>query len=194
LNAAAAHFADVGFESFSMAELGRITGVAKGTLYLYFETREEVLLALYLEKLAAWEKRLTAMVDRDASDEAFVAIFYEVAYADSALLALMSRLDSVIEHNVPTSTLIEAKRSMATILNRSAQALAPRLKLSKAQSFDVLSSLGSLLIGTAQIDLGPQIDKSALPDDVTAFMNAFSSDHLFTANARRILAGIRAAT
>ena len=39
--------------SFSMANLAKLAGVAKGTLYLYFATREEVFLALYGQALCA---------------------------------------------------------------------------------------------------------------------------------------------
>ena len=42
LDAAEKLFREGGFESFSMAKLAKLTGVVKGTLYLYFETREEV--------------------------------------------------------------------------------------------------------------------------------------------------------
>ena len=42
LDAAEKLFREGGFESFSMTKLAKLTGVVKGTLYLYFETREEV--------------------------------------------------------------------------------------------------------------------------------------------------------
>ena len=53
LDAAKMHFEDVGYESFSMANLAKLAGVAKGTLYLYFATREEVFLALYAKPFYA---------------------------------------------------------------------------------------------------------------------------------------------
>ena len=40
-------FIETGYEGFSMAVLAQRAGVAKGTLYLYFVTKEEVLLSLY---------------------------------------------------------------------------------------------------------------------------------------------------
>src|SRR2546426_894205 len=36
---------------FPVAELARRAGLAKGTVYLYFRTREEVLLAVHLERV-----------------------------------------------------------------------------------------------------------------------------------------------
>ena len=40
-------FMEAGYEGFSMGLLSKRAGVAKGTLYLYFGTKEEVLLSLY---------------------------------------------------------------------------------------------------------------------------------------------------
>ena len=40
-------FRESGFDAFSMGELCKRSSVAKGTLYLYFQTREEVLLELW---------------------------------------------------------------------------------------------------------------------------------------------------
>lgn len=194
LEAADVHFADVGFEAFSMAELARRAGVVKGTLYLYFETREEVLLALFSDKLDAWVASLATAVASDAADTDFAATFYETAYADPTFLPLLSRLDSVIEHNVSPETLIAAKRTMAAAFEALSTGLAPRLGLSPGQSYDAMASLGSLLLGVSQLDAGPTLQESTLPADVRQFMNAFASKDLFVTNAGRILAGIRAGT
>ncbi len=51
LDAAEKHFHEVGYEAFSMASLAKLAGVVKGTLYLYFKTREEVFLTLHTRSL-----------------------------------------------------------------------------------------------------------------------------------------------
>ena len=45
--------------------------------------------------------------------------------------------------------------------------------------------------GVSQVDSGPELDESRLPEDVLQFMQAFSSRDLFESNARHILVGIR---
>ena len=47
LEAAEAYFLEVGYEAFSMAQLAKKAGLVKGTLYLYFKTREELFMTLY---------------------------------------------------------------------------------------------------------------------------------------------------
>jgi len=57
LDAASALFAEVGYEGFSVALLASKAGIVKGTLYLYFKTREEVFLALYDQSLNRWSEK-----------------------------------------------------------------------------------------------------------------------------------------
>jgi TetR/AcrR family transcriptional repressor of multidrug resistance operon len=49
---------DEGLEALSMNRLVQETGFAKGTLYLYFTTRHEILASLFVQMLTAWHHRL----------------------------------------------------------------------------------------------------------------------------------------
>ncbi len=191
LDAADEHFQQVGFEAFSMAQVGRLAGVAKGTLYLYFSTREAVLLALFGEKLTAWVDGVCDRLEVGMSDRAFVRGVFEEAHRDPALIRLMARLDSVIEHNVSLDALIAAKRHMAAELERLAARAAPVLRLTPAQVQETLAAFGALLLGVGQLDHGPDLDDEALPEDVRQFRTFYSPEHLFLTNAGRILQGIR---
>jgi len=191
LISAEAHFIDAGFEKFSMAVVAKLVGVSKGTLYLYFETREEVLLALCIDKLGAWSARLTATSGEWKSDQLFLECFYKTLVADEGLIMLMSRLDSVIEHNVSLNKLIEAKRVMATLLVSVSKTIATLLKLTDTRASEALNALTSLVMGAIQVDLGPRYSDLDLPEDVQQLINAFSSHDIFVTNGCRILAGIR---
>src|SRR4051812_18278631 len=52
-----------GVQTLTMSEVGERAGVAKATLYLYFQTREELLLALLQERLEGWFVQLDAGLD-----------------------------------------------------------------------------------------------------------------------------------
>lgn len=54
LRAAADLFAELDFEALSMASIAQRAGLAKGTLYLYFRTKEELFLHLLLARLGDW--------------------------------------------------------------------------------------------------------------------------------------------
>lgn len=192
LEFAAMHFHDVGFEKFSMAGLARLCGMAKGTLYLYFATREEVLLELCLTKLEAWRDRFIADCSNWQSDEAFALSYFNTTTIDNDLMQVFSRLDDVIEHNVSLEQLIGAKRHILQLIANIANEMTERLSLSEAQAIDATRSLAALLMGSVRGDMGPVLEKSTLPEDIQVHMDQFGSKKMFTKNACRILAGIRA--
>lgn len=192
LAAAESHFRDVGFEAFSTAKLARLAGVAKGTLYLYFTTREEVLLSLYCQQLERFAGELGNRLESGMTDDAFIRAFHDSAMADPAFVALSVRLSHVIENNVSIEALVTSKRVMRTIIEGMSTRIASALDIGEAQAFDLISSLASQLIGTARHDAGPEFDAEELPEDVRSFIDAFHTEESFLTNARRILAGIRA--
>lgn len=192
LDAADVHFREAGFEAFSMARLAKRAGVAKGTLYLYFETREEVLLALLHAKLERWVGELGTLLEPGLADEAFVTGLFDAAHEDPTLLPLLMRLDDVIEHNISMEHLIASKRALGRLIESLAGQVSTVLNLTVPQSIDLLIALSSLLVGTTRVDQGPALEDEALPEDVVQFIHAFSSKDTFVKNARRIIAGIRA--
>src|SRR5262245_16834718 len=54
LTAAAQRFAAFGYRRTGMAEIARRAGVATGTLYRYFDSKEDVFRAVVGEQLARW--------------------------------------------------------------------------------------------------------------------------------------------
>ncbi len=194
LAAAEALFPAVGFEGFTMAVLAKKSGIAKATLYVYFETREEVLLTLYLQRLEVFCDALTAELREGMTDEAFALCFQTLLEADPTYPALHGRLESVIEHNVSAERLFEAKRVMRSRLG----ALVPRIEevlgLPKRSGNLLLGALVGLSLGTAQTKLGPTIEALDPPPDIAEFMRLYTEVDVFRATAPMIIAGIRAET
>ncbi len=191
LAAAADLLRSTGFEGFSVSVLARQAGIAKGTLYLYFETREEVLLALYVETLAAWSRALVAGLRDGMGDADFVAHFQETASADPNFLTLRARLESVIEHNVSAGQLIWAKRAMHALIGDVAPRVERALRLDAGTGPRLLFALAALQLGTAQANMGPALAALDLPDDVAEFVRMHHEHDVFRDTAPMIVAGIR---
>ena len=103
-------FMDAGYEGFSMGLLSKRAGVAKGTLYLYFGTKEEVLLSLYSLEFERFCSELTAGISSVMTDAEFISRIYETSVSDPLFLALHARLGTVIEQNISVDALIISKR------------------------------------------------------------------------------------
>jgi AcrR family transcriptional regulator len=191
LAAADRQFRQSGFEAFSMSTLARDSGVAKGTLYLYFATREEVLLALHNGLLKSWCADLAAALGAVTSDADFVELFFRTMRRDPIFLQLVARLYSVIEHKVSQGALLESKRLTLQQMG----ALSPRVQaclgLSAEQVFDLMTGLGALMLGAQEADAGPCRESNDLPEDLQQLVAGFAVERVFMPNARYILAGIR---
>lgn len=175
-----------------MAQLAKKTEVAKGTLYLYFKTREELFLTLYEQSLVRWSQAFIADLSDSMTSKAYAQTLYDTALADGTFLPLLIRLEHVIEHNVAIPRLVESKQLFIRQVESVAEPTATSLNLSKAQAREIVKTLGVLLIGATGADQGPSLHGEELPEDVQTLIASFSSEPLFVKNAVRIIEGIRA--
>jgi AcrR family transcriptional regulator len=109
-----------GFDAFTMNSLATTTGLAKGTLYLYFSSREELVLALYIHLNDDWVDRFLqaekAYLPPDYA--ALCARFYQSFAADALLVDLAGRAASGLEPYVATPAKVMAKRAHARAARR----------------------------------------------------------------------------
>ena len=175
-----------------MAQLAKKTGVAKGTLYLYFQTREELFLTLYEQSLIRWSQVFIDDLSDSMTSKAYSQKLFSTASADGTFLPLLIRLEHMIEHNVAIPRLISSKQVFINQVEVLAEVTSNSLRLSKAQAIEVVKTMGVLLIGATQGDQGPSLDHEELPEDVQNLIVSFSSEPLFVKNAVRIIEGIRA--
>ncbi|MDB2584920.1 TetR/AcrR family transcriptional regulator [Alphaproteobacteria bacterium] len=194
LEAAETYFLEVGYEAFSMSNLAKKIGVAKGTLYLYFETREEIFLTLYEQSLVRWTQLFIDDLPDTMTSQAYARKLFKTAAADGTFLPLLIRLEHLIEHNVAVPRLISSKQVFILRVDAVAEVTASSLGLSEAQATEVVKTMGVLLIGATQGDQGPSLDDEELPEDVQNLIASFSSEPLFIKNAVRIIEGIRMET
>ena len=94
-----------GAEGLTMAAVARDARLAKGTLYLYFATREEMLLALLQEELAGF---FGAVVERFGPARAVTPAqlargLTVLVEARPRMVRLLGLLNTIVEHNVGES-------------------------------------------------------------------------------------------
>ena len=183
---------EAGYEAFSMSKLAKKIGLAKGTLYLYFQTREELFLTLYDQSLIRWSQTFIDELSDSMTSKAYSQKLFSTASADGTFLPLLIRLEHMIEHNVAIPRLISSKQVFINQVEVLADVTSNSLRLSKAQAIEVVKTMGVLLIGATQGDQGPSLDHEELPEDVQNLIVSFSSEPLFVKNAVRIIEGIRA--
>ena len=86
IEAAVRVFARNGFYHSRVSDIAREAGIASGTIYLYFKTKDEILVTLFREKMAAFVAALRAAIARERDPEArirrLVRLHFEVLEAN----------------------------------------------------------------------------------------------------------------
>jgi len=96
-----------------MAEVAARAGVAKGTVYLYFRTQEEIYLALLEEHFHAWIDRIELRLgDRPADPAAIAAEIAESGLADLSLLRLATLGPGTLERGVEPTLALRFRRGI----------------------------------------------------------------------------------
>lgn len=136
---------------FSMQDVGRAAGLAKGTAYFYFRTKEEILLGLLTAELDAWFDAIGPKLagSGPVGPSELADLLADSFGSRSRLLRLMAVQASVLERNLSDEAALAFKRFT---LERAAQ-LAPRLetRFPGLNGLSFLQTLTALVIGFAQL-------------------------------------------
>jgi len=89
IDAAVRVFARNGYYNSRVSDIAREAGVASGTIYLYFRTKDEILVSLFREKMAAWvafvRTEIAGEPDALAKTRRLVVLHFSVLEKDPAL-------------------------------------------------------------------------------------------------------------
>lgn len=139
------------YASLSMADTAEEVGVAKGTLYLYFKSKEEMFLAIATDELGAWfdevDRGLQA-AGSDASIAGFVQLMGQTLSHRPQLLRLIAILHTVLEQNVDYPTAQRFKTWMKERVEKTGALLEAHLPfLEPGKGASLLLKINALVIG-----------------------------------------------
>ena len=118
LNVARSLFEKHPYKDISMAQIARTAGVAKGTVFIYYSTREELFLALAREYFGEFfedmENRITELaLQGTPSSEDLTAVLKESFSGKESFLKIIPLLGTIIEHNSGYESIREFKLFLA---------------------------------------------------------------------------------
>lgn len=158
LAAAADRFQASSYELISMQEVADRAKVAKGTLYLYFKTKEELFLTLYTQALEQWFDEIDDKLRQIAAAQAtctaaeFAALVGGTLPTHPMLPRLMAITHSILEHNIDAATAITFKRMLLARMLQTGQWAETCLPfLRPGQGAHSLMQLYALVIGFQSI-------------------------------------------
>lgn len=131
LTAAAALLDGWSYSDITMDRIADRAGVAKGTLYIYFRTKEALFLSLFEDRLGAWYEELQTLADRGGgtvgASEAARVISSTLARRPT-LVRLFGLLHSTLSHNIDLETTVAFRLRQHEKISALASAFADRIK------------------------------------------------------------------
>jgi AcrR family transcriptional regulator len=153
LDAAHRLFADRPDGLPSMDELALAAGVAKGTLYLYFPSKEEVLVDLHQRYLHEFFDRLTGLLESkaDFTLEDFLALTRGEVLEHPTRLSLASLAVGLSERNIPPEAALRFKMVLGKRLIDVGERLGRAFGLDPEQCTRLLNVSYGLILGLWQL-------------------------------------------
>jgi AcrR family transcriptional regulator len=102
----------------SISEVAKKAGVAKGTVYTYFETKEELFLAVLLSLFHEWAKSFKFETNQI---ESFLHEFVDSLLQRPVLLKLASKAPVVLERNVSEEVFLNYRKGLARLIDSVAE-------------------------------------------------------------------------
>lgn len=144
-------------DALTMGELADVAGLAKGTLYLYFPTRESLLLAILIEELRDFFEEVGIKLARAAGSEAAAGVIAGALGARPLLRLLLQSLHVQIEHNVTFEELTVFKTFLWSGLTNCGSALEGAANLPPGAGFKAFLRAHALSIGLSQMATRPPL-------------------------------------
>ncbi|MBZ9613221.1 TetR/AcrR family transcriptional regulator [Rheinheimera maricola] len=140
----------------AVADIAMATGLAKGTVYRYFKSKEQIFLALLSEDFSHLFRQLQSTIAELPQPLAAAAAPFASAYLkglqqSDSLLPLLALLNAVLEQNLPQQQLLLFKQQLAQALDGLGAQLAARFsELTAASASQLLLHSYALTLGLYQ--------------------------------------------
>ncbi|MCA9922497.1 MAG: TetR family transcriptional regulator [Anaerolineales bacterium] len=151
LDAALQLFHETSYDAVSMAGVAAQAGVAKGTLYLYFKTKEALFLALQMQEFVDWFDEIDRVVGSENgrfSTSIFLNIIGRSLESRPTFTRLIAILHTVLEHNISYEEARQFKQMLRDRVYQTGALLEAKLDFLEAgQGTQLLLQIYALVIG-----------------------------------------------
>ena len=168
-----------GYDAMTMQAVATAAGLAKGTLYLYFTSRESLVLAVHGRLFDRWIDRFVVHRPELTGFDGFCRDF-AWHYADDPLfLQLAGFATALFEPQLDREAYIKSKRRMAWRVKRLAGLVCQQFAIAPTAAQKLIWGFLTIAGGTAQMTVRPTVSEADLPDDVIAFTDLANFETVF---------------
>lgn len=168
-----------GYDSMTMQAVATAAGLGKGTLYLYFTSRESLVLEVYGRLFDRWIDRFAFHQPEFNDFERFCRDFARHYADDPLFLQLAGFANALLEPQLDREAYIKSKRGMARRVKRLAGLVCQQFFIEPVAAQKLIWGFLTIAGGTAQMTARRSVTKADLPDDVIAFIGLANFETVF---------------
>jgi len=168
-----------GYEAMTMQMVATAAGLAKGTLYLYFTSRESLVLAVYGRLFDRWIDRFASHQPELTGFDGFCRDFARHYADDPLFLQLAGFANALLEPQLDREAYIKSKRGIARRVKRLAGLVCQKFSIAPPAAQKLIWGFLTIAGGAAQMTVSPLVSKADLPDDVVAFTGLANFETVF---------------
>ena len=182
VDAAVELFEEHEYADITMVDVARGAGIAKGTVYLYFDTKGELFLEVAIRLITAWfdalDEELAALPSPVTDPEQIGSTLAATLAESRDLRRIFSILHTTIERNISVEVAADYKQNLGErLLTMSAQLEEKIETLDQVSATRLLLWLYSFIVGLDQLANPPQpIDDAVEDRDIALFDIDFEAE------------------
>lgn len=185
------------YEALTMSDVAVAAGLAKGTLFLYFDTKEALFLAVVEQQLAGWFSEVNTQLEGHCpggSIPGAAAIICSALESRPGLVRLLAILHTILEHNIDLDTAVGFKRFLLEHFARTGELLEGRLPfLEPGTGSHLLLQSYALVIGLWHLsDPAPVVQEALQRPELGVFRMEFGRE--FSAALQALWRGVEHAS
>ena len=145
------------FERITIEKIAKQAGIAKGTVFIYFKTKEEIFLSIAEKETANWKKHLTEAItsacvkDKKITVEVLCNILIS-SLENNNFIKLISILDDTLEQNIDFKKALHFKKYVKSEMQEiSALIEASSGTLKPGNGIIIINSLYTCAIGAYKV-------------------------------------------
>ena len=168
-----------GYDSMTMQAVATAAGLGKGTLYLYFNSRESLVLEVYGRLFDRWIDRFAFHQPEFTGFEGFCRDFARHYADDPLFLQLAGFANTLLEPQLDRDGYIKSKRGMARRVKRLTGLVCQQFSIAPATAQKLIWGFLTIASGTTQMTVSASVIRADLPDDVVAFTDLANFEAVF---------------
>lgn len=154
LDAALTLYEKTTYRNVKMAEVANKADMAKGTVFLYFKTKEELFIYLAIQEYEKWFDEIDNYFigvkekSRQCSSDDLMALFKKTIKADSVFIRLTAIMHTHLEHNISYEAALNLKTTIGNRLLKTGQIIENSVPFLKTgDGYKLLLKIYALIIG-----------------------------------------------